>query len=196
VSNVLQASLPMTEEQSSQPSEFSRIVPVGRLTGKPVHHRIEADAAECAALAKRFELESVDRLVADVTLAREAGGGGVRLEAELTADIVQTCGVTLEPVPAHVTDRFALIFRAGIDEEEADRLALENPEEEIIEPLMADLIDIGEAVAQQLSVAMDPYPRAPSAQSTAEEAEVGQDADPTMARRNPFEALAVLKKQS
>jgi len=76
----------------------------------------------------------------------------------------------------------------------------ERPEDEIIEPLIGDSIDIGEAVAQQLSVAMDPYPRAVGAQSSTASAKAGlvegDEAGAPMARRNPFDALAVLKKQS
>ena len=79
-------------------------------------------------------------------------------------------------------------------------MALDNPEDEIIEPLIGDSIDIGEAVAQQLSVAMDPYPRVVGAQSSAAAVKaVGEEDDEAgapMARRNPFDALAALKKQS
>jgi hypothetical protein len=36
-------------------------------------------------------------------------------------------------------------------------------ETEVAEPFEGDAIDIGEAVAQQLALALDPYPRAPGA---------------------------------
>jgi len=135
--------------------EFSRPVDVTRLgTGEAVYD-IAASEAERAALAKRFDLVSLEKLAAHVTL-RRLPGGLVRLTASLSADLVQTDVVTLEPVPARVDDDFALLF--GKD---ADDAAALDPEAELVEPLIDGQIDIGEAVAHQLSLAMDPYPRAP-----------------------------------
>jgi hypothetical protein len=176
------------------PLEFSRPVSTARLGAKPATYRIEAQSDERAALARRFDLISLDRLSADVTLVRESGGA-VRLTARLAAAVAQRCVVTLAPVPADLVDDFTLIYRDDVDEAEADRVALENPEDEIVEPLIGDSIDIGEAVAQQLSVVMDPYPRALGVPSTSDEAGDGDDHDEPLARRNPFDALAPLKKQ-
>jgi uncharacterized protein DUF177 involved in 23S rRNA accumulation len=187
----------MTATSNSAP-EFSRPISTAKLSKTPATYPIVATEAERAALVQRFGLVSLDRLEAEVRLSR--AGGDIRLEAEFAADLVQACIVTLEPVPDQIAEEFVLIYRPGIDEDEADRLALENPEDEIIEPLIGDSIDIGEAVAQQLSVAMDPYPRSVGAQSSAAavKADLVEDdeAGAPMARRNPFDALAVLKKQS
>jgi uncharacterized metal-binding protein YceD (DUF177 family) len=186
----------MTDTDPSDISpEFVRVVSTARLAGKPSFHRITANAEERAALAKRFELLSLDKLQAVVSLAREAGDG-VRLEAELEAELVQACIVTLEPVPATLHERFTLIYRPDIDDETADRLALENPEGEIIEPLIGEAIDIGETVAQQLAVVIDPYPRAVGEQSVTVEVDIGEDPEVPIARSNPFAALATLKKLS
>jgi uncharacterized metal-binding protein YceD (DUF177 family) len=138
-------------------AEFSRPVDVARLGTAEVHYDIAASAAERAALAKRFELLSLDRLEANVTLRRIAGGM-VRMTAALAADLVQTDVVTLDPVPGHVAEDFTLLFA----EEAGDAGALD-PEAEPVEPLVDGRIDIAEAVAQQLSLAIDPYPRAPAA---------------------------------
>jgi hypothetical protein len=54
-------------------------------------------------------------------------------------------------------------------------------------------IDLGEAVAQQLAVALDPYPRAPGAawpQADTGDADIA--AEPV---RRPFAALDALKKR-
>ncbi len=177
--------------------EFSRPISAAKLSKTPATYSISATEAERAALVQRFGLLALDRLEAEVRLRRT--GGDIRLEAEFAADFVQACIVTLEPVPDQIAEDFVLIYRPGIDEDEADRLALENPEDEIIEPLMGESIDIGEAVAQQLSVAMDPYPRASGALSASAGPEFGgtEEASPdaSTARRNPFDVLATLKKQ-
>jgi hypothetical protein len=53
-------------------------------------------------------------------------------------------------------------------------------------------IDLGEAVAQQLAIALDPYPRAPGAGLGPD----GFTAGPgNTAGKQPFAALAALKKR-
>jgi len=189
----------MTAADQTASPEFSHPISASRLSFKPATYRLVANERERAALAKRFALISLDRFEAIVTLKREPGDA-IRFDAEIEADLVQACIVTTDPVPAHITDVFTLIYRADIDEATADQMALDNPEDEIIEPLIGDSIDIGEAVAQQLSVAMDPYPRSVGAESSIASAQAGpiedDEAGAPMARRNPFDALAVLKKQS
>jgi hypothetical protein len=135
--------------------EFSRPIDVTRLGAGETVYDIAATETERAALAKRFDLVSLEKLAARVTLRRLAGGL-VRLAASLSADLVQTDVVTLDPVPARVDDDFSLLF--GSD---ADDVAALDPEAELVEPLIDGQIDIGEAVAQQLSLVMDAYPRAP-----------------------------------
>jgi hypothetical protein len=92
-------------------------------------------------------------------------------------------------VPSHVTDAFVILFRPGLDEDEADRLAMEFPEDDLVEPLPPGGVDLGEIVAQQLSIAMDPYPR----KSDAAAIEVAQD-PPQDAPAGPFAALRPSKR--
>ncbi len=149
--------------------EFSRLVDIERLADDPSVHEIAASPGECAALARRFGLQAVRRLGATVTLSRMSRGAGARgagiaLSARLAAEVVQTCIVTLEPVEARVEDEFTLLYcppEAAGREAEAVTITLDDA---LIEPLAGRHIDIGEAVAQQLGLALDPYPRSPGAQ--------------------------------
>jgi uncharacterized metal-binding protein YceD (DUF177 family) len=172
--------------------EFSRPIPLTRLGRAALHQHVIADAEERTSLARRFDLLALDRLEAEVVLTRD--GGDVVLTANLEADLAQACSVTLLPVESRITDRFVLRFRGGIDDDEADRLTLETPEDEVIEPLMGDAIDIGEAVAQQLAIAMDPYPRAVGAELPAGDGDADAAFEAAEERPNPFESLASLKK--
>ena len=138
-------------------AEFSRPVDATRLGTGEALYEIAATQAERAALARRFDLMSLDRFDAKVTLRRVAGGV-VRLTASLAADLVQTDILSLEPLPSHVEDNFTLLFGPT-----ADDAATLDPNTELVEPLDDGHIDIGEAVAPQLSLAIDPYPRAPVA---------------------------------
>jgi uncharacterized metal-binding protein YceD (DUF177 family) len=185
--------------------EFSRVVPVDRLGIKPQSLEIEAGPAERRALAERFDLVSIDRLVARANLRRE--GALIRLEAELEADVTQTCVVTLAPVPAHVLDTFEEYF--GAPEAVVAWRAEHCDADETDEPLPLDDggIDVGEAVAQNLALALDPFPRADGAAATdlpdgvsfgeasEDDGGVGEGSADAPAKDSPFAALAALKKR-
>ena len=164
----------------SDTPEFSHPVSVSRLPKEPSVYRLQAKPAERVALAARFGLISLERLEAEVTL-RPAPGGMIRLDATLEADVVQACVVTLDPVEAKVVDTFALLYG---DVSEEDEILL-GDDELVTEPLENDVIDLGEAVAQQLSLALDPYPRSPAAVALEEGP---QDSDEV--QRSPFAGLA------
>jgi uncharacterized metal-binding protein YceD (DUF177 family) len=164
--------------------EFSHRIDGLRLPPGGAKYAIAAKPEERAALAKRFELLSLTRLVAQVNVMPIAGGF-YRLTADFEADLSQTCAVTSEPVPAHIAESFTLTYGPA---EEASEIVLDG-EAEPIEPLDDGMIDIGEAVAQQLSLSLDPCPRAPGA-SLEEEADLSDHAP----RESPFAALAKLRK--
>jgi uncharacterized metal-binding protein YceD (DUF177 family) len=171
----------VTEPATRRTAEFPRPVDLTRLGREEAVHEIAASEAERAALARRFGLLSLDRLEARVRLCRLAGGL-VRLAAELEAHVVQECVVTLEPVPSRLEERFSLVYGAL---DETTEVVLDEAEE-TVEPLEGDRLDIGEAVAQQLSLVLDPYPRAPGA-SLAE--------TPTSEPQSPFAALGERAKK-
>ena len=156
--------------------EFSRPVDLARLGGGAMRFDIAADANERADLARRFGLVSLDRLEARVELSREAGAT-IRFRATLSADLVQSCVVTLDPVANRVDDEFSLLLG------DPDDPAALDPDAELIEPLEDGRVDLGEVVAQQLSLAMDPYPRAPGVAPADGEG-----------RPSPFAALAKLRE--
>ena len=102
---------------------------------------------------------ALDRLTAAVALHRE-GGGLIRLEAEFEAEFAQECVVTLEPVAGKIAQSFALVY--GPAEDGPDEIDLD-ADAPAFEPLTGDAIDIGEAVAQELSLALPEFPRDPDA---------------------------------
>ena len=143
---------------AAQP-EFSRLVPLARLGPEPFRQEMAATEAERAALARRFDLPAVDRLSAEVELVR-LGNDMFRLRASFSAEFVQSCVITLDPVGGAVSEEFTLLY--GPPETEAE--AGETVENEIaFEPLVGNAIDVGEAVAQQFSLALPPFPRNPDA---------------------------------
>jgi uncharacterized metal-binding protein YceD (DUF177 family) len=164
-------------------AEFSRLVPLARLGSEPFHQQIEANEAERAALARRFGLVSLDRLAASVELVHERGGT-ILLSAQFTAVFAQECVITLDPVPGDIDERFALRYGPPERETEADADADDEP---AFEPLAGDAIDIGEAVAQEFSLALPPFPRAGDAIVEVDAAADLED--------GPFAALAHLARR-
>jgi uncharacterized metal-binding protein YceD (DUF177 family) len=145
--------------QDAAPPEFSRLAALDRATETPQSWTIEANEDERAALARRFGLISLGRLVATLTWRRQAGGL-VRLDGELAASLAQPCVVTLEPVPADLAESFTLRFMPGIAAEDRE-VVIDAEADDPPEPLGDGPVDVGEIVAQQLALALDPYPRAP-----------------------------------
>ena len=128
--------------------EFSRVVALARLGSATFWQKIEATPSERERLSRRFDLLALDRLTAAVQLRRQ-GDELIVLKAALEAEFVQSCVVTLEPVEGAVSDRFTLVY--GPAEAEQREVGSQQAEA-ALEPLNRDVIDIGEAVAQALSL--------------------------------------------
>ena len=156
--------------------EFSRLVPLIRLGADPYRREIVATETERAALARRFALLSLDRLTAEVELVREPAGT-ILLTALFEAAFAQECIVTLDPVAGTVAERFQLRFGRPEAEEEAPS----GDDDPAFEPLTGETIDVGEAVAQEFSLSLPPFPRAADA--------VIEIGDPETPEEGPFSAL-------
>ena len=180
-------------DSQTAPPEFSRIVAVERIGTRWQSHAVTACEAERAALARRFALVELPALSAEVRLRRARAGRFVEIDGVLQARVVQNCVVTLDPVAAALDEPFTLLLgpigRAAPAPATSDLIIdLDEPE-----PLDGDDIDIGELVAQQLSLALDPYPRTAGAADPRESAVAdGAAAEPAVER--PFAALLARRK--
>lgn len=170
--------------------EFSRTVRVDTLAGSPRLLSIGANEEERAALAKRFGLVGIERLSAEAWLKRS--GEEVRADGTLSASVVQSCVATGVPVPAELDEEFSIVFRThppGVGAEEEIELG-----ESELDVIFYDgaAVDIGEAVAETLSLSLDPYPRSAEAEEALREAGVKSEEE-QKAESSPFAALAALK---
>jgi uncharacterized metal-binding protein YceD (DUF177 family) len=165
--------------------EFSRWFDVRTLSERPV--TLTASTAEREALARRFGLLAVDRLEAELTLRREKEV--VAVTGQLTASVVQSCAVSGEPLPVTIEEPIALEFvpatRSHRPDEEIELAAQDCDQIEFT----GSNVDLGEAVAQSLALAIDPYATGPQADAArARHGLLGEEA------AGPFAALAALKK--
>jgi Large ribosomal RNA subunit accumulation protein YceD len=160
------------------PPEFSRPLPLRLIGPEGRREVVEASETECAALARRFGIPGVERLRAELLLRPDVDGA-VRAEGRLYAAVVQACVVTLEPVEQQIDETVALRFlpegREPQDEpDQTDEIATRH-----------GIADLGEAMAEQLALALDPYPRAPDAALPAGSADAG-----SATAEHPMAALA------
>ena len=164
--------------------EFSRTYRLDSLGGLKTLE-IEASADQRAALAQRFGLQDVAELKAQATVTPVAAG--IEVAGHMKGRATQSCVVTGGPVPAFVSQNFAVRFVAPDATPEAEEIELNAEDCDIMEH-DGQAIDIGEAVAQTLGLALDPYPRSANAEARLREAGVLAEGE-----AGPFGALAALR---
>lgn len=164
--------------------EFSRSVRLDAI-GDAREISLVAEPREREALAARFGLVAIDRLAATATLIRDAAE--VRVSGRLEAAVVQSCVATGEPVTATVEETLALRFVPF--SAFADREEIELPGEDCdILGFAGGAIDLGEAVAETLALALDPFPRIAGAEAVLKAAGVLDEESARMAA-SPFAKL-------
>ncbi|WP_187970503.1 YceD family protein [Aquibium microcysteis] len=167
-----------------------------RLPRKGMPVLIDADEGQRAALAAEHDLLSVDRLHADL-LVVPWKRDGVRVTGHVEAEILQACVVTLEPVPASIHEAIDAIY---IPEGSSLARRVADPSGELLidpdgpdapELFVGDTIDVGATAEEFFALAIDPYPRTPSAAAalgTANRDEPGE-------KVSPFAKLRSLKPE-
>ncbi len=179
--------------QDKAAPEFSRPVDVESLGTTPIRLDIRADAEERANLARRFGLVELKSLAANVTLERDAAGD-IRLLGRFKAEVVQTCVVTLDPVPATIDAEVERVFTpaARPDADSSEEVFLAPEDDEPADGLADGIVDVGETVAEALALEIDPFPRAPGAVFQGLGTGEGDKAE-DIEKSGPFAALAKLK---
>ena len=165
--------------------EFSRPVRIDMLGQTPRTIEIEASPAEREALARRFGFVSVSSLSAEVVLERRIAGVSVR--GTVRAELAQSCVASGEPVEERVDGPFEVEFRPHPEHGAEEEIELGQGELDVIFYDGAQ-VDIGEAVAETLSLAVEPFPRSAAAEEALREAGVRSEEE-ARAEASPFAAL-------
>ena len=173
----------MSELELTRPVK-PRALPAAAMT-------VEADEAERAALAKRFGVTAIHALTAKVEF--DTKDDAVLANGSLSASIEQPCAITQEDFTYEVNEPLALRFvPAGSTPAYAPDEEIELDSEDLDEiEFEGEAFDLGEAIAQTLALAIDPYREGPNADTARKEAGIVSDED---APSGPLaEALAALK---
>jgi uncharacterized metal-binding protein YceD (DUF177 family) len=176
------------------PPEFSRPQRLDQIGAGESKISVSAEPGERAALAERFALQAIDRLDAEYVLHGTAAG--VRATGTLRAAVVQSCVATGDPVPATIDEPFDIRFVP--ESETVEEIELSEDECDTVF-YSGGAIDLGEAAAETLALALDPFPRSPRAAEVLKQAGVideeaaAAEAEAEAEAASPFSGLAGLR---
>lgn len=176
-------------------------VPVARryaideISSAGIVSHLEADKEQREKIARALDLLELEDFRFDYQL-RRTSRGRFTLKGQLHAKAMQTCVITLEPVPAIIEEAIEIALWPAEDverleaeaEPEAVSVPLDGPE-----PICGDSIDVGQLAYEHFAAALDPYPKKSDAKFDWRKQAAKEDDD---AQNKPFAALAKLKKMS
>jgi uncharacterized metal-binding protein YceD (DUF177 family) len=169
------------------PPEFSRTVKFDTLGEARQTQSITASASECAALAKRFGLIQIDSLGATLTIRKS--GDRVTLEGRFAAKLVQSCVASAAAVPVKVDEAVLIKFSPASSHAPDAEIELDADDCDFADH-DGQMIDMGEAVAQSLALALDPFLRSPNASAALKAAGVKAEGEEAV---GAFAGLAALR---
>ena len=166
---------------------FAHSYNLARLGNAGDEVRLAANPAQRAAIAKWAGLLGVEKWDARVEIKKLASNR-FGLNFHLAADVIQSCVVSLEPVPGHLERDFSreFIFVGTRPAETESETVLDIAEEEGPEEIESLHVDLAAPVLEEFTLALDPYPRRPGAEFTPQ-------IEPSDGSESPFAALKALK---
>ncbi|MFN3619879.1 YceD family protein [Sphingorhabdus sp.] len=155
-------------------NEFSHVIKLSEIGSHSRNIQLVADDAARRGLMARFDLAALDSLKAEITLTHDAEG--VVATGRFTAELAQFCIASHDPVPATMDEAIHIRFIPEPVVSGEVELELEADD---CDTMFHDgqTIDLGEAVAQSLGLALNPYPRSPEAEKMLKAAGVKSEED-------------------
>jgi uncharacterized metal-binding protein YceD (DUF177 family) len=173
------------------PPPFEHHYDFGRLPAAGADIGLEAKGEELERIAAWAEICAVESFGARIRLHKQASNR-FAIDAELEADIVQNCVVTLEPVKSHISRtihrELHLSAHIRLKPNETIPLGAGAGDDDEPEEIESPVYDLAAPLLEEFSLAIDPYPRSPGVEFAAPAAEA---AEPP--RENPFAVLKALK---
>ena len=130
--------------------------------GAGLSRRLEPDADARKRIARSLDLQGLESFVAEIELAPTPTSSAWTLKGRVTAHAVQTCGLTLEPLPLDVDRRFSIQL-VELAPQEAEEIEVTLDEDDV-DPIEDGKIDLGQYAIEQLALSLDPFPRKPGAE--------------------------------
>jgi uncharacterized metal-binding protein YceD (DUF177 family) len=178
---------------------FSASFDLGTVRDRVVEVSLEPRPAERGEIAHWLGIEALDSLKAVIQLS-QVSADEYAYRGHFEADVVQACVITLAPVPSHlsgeISRRFKVLPRASTRRRKSAVepsvaipaiIDLAAADEDSPELLDSPALDLAAPLLEELSLALDPYPKAPGAAFEA-------PPEPPEPADNPFAALEALKR--
>jgi hypothetical protein len=150
-----------------------------------LHLDLAADERVRGEIARLADLPALPRLEASFDVTSH-GRSGLHVVGWVSATVDQICGVTLEPMQNEVKEAVDVVFVPATAEPWHRRKEVAVGLEDVPEPLVDGMIDLGAIATEFLMLGIDPYPRKPGI--VFDTPRTGE------ASGQPFAALAALKK--
>jgi uncharacterized metal-binding protein YceD (DUF177 family) len=161
-------------------------IPVADATRGTVHRKLQADELARARITKLLGLDGLKSLEASIAVSPWLDG--VQVEGDWKATVTQTCGVSLDlfdtDLAGHISVRLLPQGSAALGQTEEQDMDLDPDADDPPDVLIDADIPIAAYVVEELSLAIDPFPRKPGVEFTA------PDLGP---EPSPFAVLAKLK---
>ncbi len=163
---------------------FRHVISLDQISDIPQHVELAPTAAERAAIAERLQLPAIASLKAALDV--HATARGISVVGQLVAHFDYACRVTREPFAAELTEPVHVLFTT----EELPDPTSENYVQAGVEllPLEHQGVDLAELVVESLALALDPYPRGPSADAALVALGILTE-EQAQAQSSPFAAL-------
>lgn len=166
-------------------TEFPHMIDLRQIGDEPIV--LAPDETALRRLAARFGISAIESMHAELRLSRD--GQKVAVKGKLAASIVQLCAVSGEDFPVKISEPISLRFvPSGPPRAPGEEIEITADDCDEIE-YEGTAFDLGEAVAQSLALAIDPFAEGPNAAKARAEHKLGGDV-----ASGPFAALASLKK--
>jgi len=129
--------------------------------------RRDLGEADRAAFAAQIGVAGLRGFDLDIHV-RPYRGDGLAVEGRVSAEVDQTCVVTLEPMVSRIDEEVEITFRpedkitTRLVEDEEDGLSID-ASHAADDPLIGGAIDAAAIAAEFLALGVDPYPRKPDA---------------------------------
>lgn len=147
----------------TSPLPIEHIYDLADLSNAGAEVTVTAKPDRLKALAQWLDVDSVENFKGVVTLSRLAQGR-FRYEAVLTCDLTRGSVVTLEPLKVHIKETFSreihVVRRARAAQKDVE-VTIGSGDDDGPEEIASHKYDLAGPLLEELSLALDPYPRAP-----------------------------------
>jgi hypothetical protein len=146
-----------------EPSVLNAIIRFDRLPASGRELEVGPDAETLAAIAALLKITNVETFHASLTAVKLRGG--IRVQGNLTARIVQPSVISFEPVTQDIAEPVDRLFVQGPDKHHSPapgaEIFVDLEDEDFPDHVDGNEVDLSDLLIETLALAIDPYPRLP-----------------------------------